>query len=164
MRAFGCYDRPWRIRFNFKQGETMNKKPRLLYLIVVIFFIAGLSACAAKRPVLYPNDYFNSVGEETSKADIGQCMEMAEASGVENEPGKEVAKDTAKGGVIGGVTGAAVGAVFGNAGQGAAAGAAGGAAGGLAGSAMNSGEPDPVYRGFVEQCLREKGYQPIGWK
>ena len=25
-------------------------------------------------------------------------------------------------------------------------------------------EPDPVYRNFVEKCLRDKGYEPIGWQ
>jgi hypothetical protein len=24
--------------------------------------------------------------------------------------------------------------------------------------------PDPAYRGFVDGCLREKGYEPVGWK
>ena len=26
-----------------------------------------------------------------------------------------------------------------------------------------SSEPDPTYRNFVEKCLRDKGYEPIGW-
>jgi hypothetical protein len=29
---------------------------------------------------------------------------------------------------------------------------------------LNSGKPDPVFKKFVEQCLRDKGYQPIGWR
>ena len=24
--------------------------------------------------------------------------------------------------------------------------------------------PDPVYAAFVDRCLRERGYEPIGWK
>ena len=24
--------------------------------------------------------------------------------------------------------------------------------------------PDPVYANFVDRCLRERGYEPIGWK
>jgi hypothetical protein len=24
--------------------------------------------------------------------------------------------------------------------------------------------PDPTYQRFVEECLREKGYQPLGWR
>jgi hypothetical protein len=30
--------------------------------------------------------------------------------------------------------------------------------------AWKSGDPDDIERRFVEQCLREKGYQVIGWK
>ena len=47
---------------------------------------------------------------------------------------------------------------------GAAAGAAGGGAGGLMRGAWKSGDPDEIERRFVEQCLRDKGYQVIGWK
>jgi hypothetical protein len=24
-------------------------------------------------------------------------------------------------------------------------------------------EPEPVYRNFVEKCLRDQGFEPIGW-
>jgi hypothetical protein len=54
--------------------------------------------------------------------------------------------------------------VTGNLGRGAAAGAAGGAAGGMTRGLFESGEPDPVMKRFVERCLRDKGYEPIGWK
>ncbi|MBW2448714.1 MAG: hypothetical protein JRG83_22750, partial [Deltaproteobacteria bacterium] len=55
-------------------------------------------------------------------------------------------------------------AVRGHAGRGAATGAAGAAAGGLVRGLFRSREPDPVERRFVEQCLRDRGYQPIGWR
>jgi hypothetical protein len=29
---------------------------------------------------------------------------------------------------------------------------------------MKSGDPDEIERRFVEQCLRDKGHQVIGWK
>ena len=38
------------------------------------------------------------------------------------------------------------------------------AAGGLVRGLLRWREPDPVERRFVEQCLRERGYQPIGWR
>ena len=41
---------------------------------------------------------------------------------------------------------------------------AGGGAGGLMRGAWKSGDPDEIERRFVEQCLRDKGYQVIGWK
>jgi hypothetical protein len=43
-------------------------------------------------------------------------------------------------------------------------GAAAGAAAGVARGAIQSGEPGSVYKGFVQRCLREKGYDVIGWK
>jgi len=60
------------------------------------------------------------------------------------------------------------GAIGGAAGEGAAIGAAGGATAGPLGTMLGwmfqRSEPDPVYRTFVETCLRDKGYQPIGWQ
>jgi len=57
-----------------------------------------------------------------------------------------------------------VGAVLGGVGKGAAAGAAGGAAGALTRGVIHAGDPDPTFRRFVEKCLRDKGYEPIGWR
>lgn len=91
-------------------------------------------------------------------------MRLAAEYGTKSDSGEKVAKGTAAGAAVGGAAGAAVGAVFGNAGRGAAAGAAGGAAGALTRGIIHSGQPDPVFRRFVEKCLREKGYEPIGWK
>ncbi|MBE9520168.1 MAG: cell envelope biogenesis protein OmpA, partial [Proteobacteria bacterium] len=64
----------------------------------------------------------------------------------------------------GAVVGGAVGAVDGRAGKGAAVGAAGGGSAGMMRGAWKSGDPDNIERRFVEQCLRDKGYQVIGWK
>jgi outer membrane lipoprotein SlyB len=60
--------------------------------------------------------------------------------------------------------GAAAGAVVGRAGRGAAMGAAGGGSAGLLRGLFGSRDPDPVQKRFVEKCLREKGYQVIGWQ
>ena len=53
---------------------------------------------------------------------------------------------------------------MGSAGRGAGAGAAVGAVGGLASGLFKSSEPDPLYKSYVDTCLRERGYQTIGWK
>jgi hypothetical protein len=29
---------------------------------------------------------------------------------------------------------------------------------------LKSGDPDPVFKNFVNRCLKEKGYDPIGWR
>ena len=84
--------------------------------------------------------------------------------GAKENSGAKVAKDTGKGAAVGAAGGAAVGAVTGNLGQGAAVGAAGGGAVAMTRSAIDSGKPDPLFKKFVEQCLRDKGYQPVGWR
>ncbi|MBP1715601.1 MAG: hypothetical protein H6Q42_3804, partial [Deltaproteobacteria bacterium] len=40
---------------------------------------------------------------------------------------------------------------------------AGGTSGLIHGTAKEA-QPSPVQRNFVDRCLREKGYEPIGWK
>ena len=61
--------------------------------------------------------------------------------------------------VEGAATGAATSATIGAAAGGGAAGATRGLIRGLFG---NRG-PSAVYKNFVNHCLREKGYDPIGW-
>ena len=140
---------------------TRPSKIRLACILACVFF---LLACSQKRPVLYPTYYLEQVGNEVAQADIDECMRLADEYGASSSSGGKVAKGTAKGAAVGGAGGAATGAVLGSAGRGAAAGAAGGAAIGLTRGLFRSREPDPVFKRFVEKCLREKGYEPIGWK
>ena len=137
-------------------------RPYMIWLILVA--LAMMWGCGSKRPVLYPNYQLTQVGQEAAEADIDRCMELARTHGADTQAGTEVAKDTATGAAVGGATGAAVGAVLGGVGKGAAAGAAGGAAGALTRGVIQSGDPDPIFRRFVEKCLRDKGYEPIGWR
>jgi len=133
------------------------------YPVLALLMVALLS-CAQQRPVLYPNDHLIQVGKIRAEADIDACIQMAVDYGAKEGSGAKIAKDTGVGAAVGGAAGAAVGAVTGNLGRGAAVGAAGGGAAALTRSAINSGKPDPVFKNFVEQCLREKGYQPVGWR
>ncbi|MFO7707531.1 MAG: cell envelope biogenesis protein OmpA [Desulfobacterales bacterium] len=137
------------------------KAKRFAFLAIAI---AAVTGCADKRPVLYPNAHFNRVGQEVAQRDIDACIQLARDGGADSNKGTEVAKSTAGGAAVGGAVGAATGAVLGNLGRGAAAGAAGGAAGGLVRGGLKAGDPDPVFRNFVDRCLREKGYDPIGWR
>jgi predicted small lipoprotein YifL len=135
-----------------------------LALPVLILFIFALAGCGAtKRPVLYPNNHLKTVGNIQSERDIDDCMQMAETYVKKNQESK-VAEGAVKGGAIGAATGAAVGAVTGNFGRGLASGAAGGAAGGATWGLFKAAEPSPVYKNFVNRCLREKGYEPMGWQ
>jgi len=131
------------------------------FLIITLCLIAA--ACSAKRPVLYPNTHLNKVGQSQAQRDIDECWLMADRY-VKSETGKEVSKDAAKTGVIGAATGAATGAVWGHAGRGAAAGAAGGIAAGATHGIFRTRDPSPIFKNFVDRCLREKGYEPIGWQ
>jgi outer membrane lipoprotein SlyB len=134
-------------------------------IVIFLISIAILSsACAKKRPVLYPNATYHSSGPTVAQRDIDDCIQMAADYGHATDQGKKVAGSTATGAAVGAAVGGAVGLVTGRPGRGLAAGAAGGGAGGLARGAMKSGDPDEIERRFVEQCLRDKGYQVVGWK
>ena len=139
-------------------------KSDLKRYLILIGLLLALGASAQQGPVLYPNAYLKVVGKEAAGADTDECIQLAIDYGARQDSGTRVAKDTAKGAAVGGAAGTAVGAVRGNAGRGAAVGAAGGGAASMTHSALNSGKPDPVFKRFVEQCLRDKGYQPIGWR
>ena len=130
-------------------------------IFLVILLLLG---CAQKQPVLYPNSYLMSVGQEAAQADIEECIQLAKDYGADTDKGNEIVKSSAKGAAVGAAGGAAVGAVTGNFGRGLSAGAAGGAAVGGTRKALESGDPNPVFKRFVEKCLRDKGYHPIGWK
>jgi hypothetical protein len=132
--------------------------------IIVSFCLLVFTACASQRPVLYPNDYMRQVGTESAQEDIDLCMRLATEYGARSSAGREITRDTAENAAIGGATGAAAGAVFGDLGKGAAAGAAGAGAATVARGIFRSGRHDPVFRGFVERCLRDKGYETIGWE
>jgi len=124
--------------------------------------LCSLASGCSKKPVLYPNEHLKSVGMEQADIDIQKCMEMAEKSGVKPRQGDKVVKGTvsgAAGGVVGGTVG---GTISGDVGRGIATGAASGAAVGLF-YGLFSAEPSAAYKTFVNKCLTEKGYKPIGW-
>ncbi|HTZ39723.1 MAG TPA: cell envelope biogenesis protein OmpA [Syntrophales bacterium] len=131
-------------------------------MIVLILFGLALIGCAQK-PVLYPNNRLKTAGDAQAQRDIDECMQTAEAYVKKNQESK-VAEGAVKGGAIGAATGAAVGAVTGNFGRGLASGAAGGAAGGATYGLFKAAEPSPVYKSFVNKCLQDKGYEPVGWQ
>jgi hypothetical protein len=130
------------------------------------------AACSMQRPVLYPNAQLKRVGSSAAERDIDQCMQQAEEYIASESRGGKVAEETAvgagTGAAVGAAAGAAGGAVVGRAGTSAAIGAAGGSAAGatrglIHGLAGKRG-PSPVYKNFVNRCLRERGYEPIGWE
>jgi outer membrane lipoprotein SlyB len=130
---------------------------------LLVFAFAG---CATtQRPVLYPNAKLKRVGTEVAQRDIDGCMRLAEQYGVSPGRGEKVVRGGGGGAAVGGATGAVAGAIGGrNVVDSAARGAAVGATAGAVGGAVRSDRPSEAYRGFVRRCLRERGYDVIGWQ
>jgi len=131
-------------------------------LIVVAGGLLLLAGCANQRPVLYPNSTLQQRGEAAGEQEVESCMQRAEASGLDYSDGR-VARRTAESGAVGAAGGAVGGAIYGNAGRGAVAGAAGGATAGLIRGLFDRDDPAPVYRAYVNRCLADQGYSPVGW-
>lgn len=131
---------------------------------LLIVITISLSACAAKRPVLYPNASLKEIGQAKANREIDACIRMANEYQAGSDRSGEIARDTGKAGIVGAATGAVIGAITGDFGRVAAIGGAGAATATMGSGIMRSDEPDPVFKQFVEQCLREKGLQPLGWR
>ena len=119
-----------------------------------------LAACASNQPIVYQAD-----GATGVEAAIADCKQLAEQAGA--RPGGAAgatAKRTAEGAAVGAATGAVGGAIAGNAGEGAAIGAATGATVNLIRNLFNEPAPNPAYRAYVERCLRDRGYDVVGWQ
>lgn len=134
--------------------------------------IAALAlACASPRPVLYPNAQLERVGQEVADVEIEECFVLAEESGAAgggSEQAGAIARDTAERAGAGAAAGAVGGAIRGGAGIGAAIGAATAATWGFVRGGLrwlfSAREPDRMQRAFVERCLRDRGYDVLGWK
>ncbi len=138
-----------------------NSCYRIILFVSVVSLFVG---CASQRPVLYPDNHFNMVGEAASRQDIDECMKSASAHGIKTQSAKNVASRSAIGTASGAAVGSATGAVAGSAGRGASRGAAGGLAGGFMWGLFSAKKVDPLEKNFVNECLRSKGYKVIGWK
>jgi len=131
--------------------------------VVAVMALALMAAgCATQGPVLYPNAHLKKVGEQQARKDIEEC-DNAAAAYVKSDAGKEAAKSTLGGAAVGTAAGTVSGAVFGNVGRGSLAGAATGATIGLIRGVSKASQPSPIHKRFVDKCLIDKGYEPIGW-
>jgi hypothetical protein len=134
-------------------------------LILTVAIALLMEGCASTQPVLYPNQHYNTVGSKAAESDIERCMDLAEAAGADSggSDAGEAATNTVGGAAIGAASGAVGGAVVGAAGSGSAIGAASGATAGLLRWIFSEPERSPAYENFVNRCLQERGYQPVGW-
>jgi hypothetical protein len=134
-----------------------------MHKILVALISLFLAGCGYQHPVLYPNTHLKQVGEPQAQWDIDECMTQAKAY-VKSHPEAKVAGSTAVGAGAGAAVGGAMGSVTGHLGRGAAIGAAGGAVAGAIRGTSRASRPSPVFKNFVDRCLREKGYEPLGWE
>jgi hypothetical protein len=132
---------------------------------VVALALASVLACgcATPRVALYPDDRYRSLPKETVQKDVDDCEAKAKEF-VKSHKGEIVAQHTFGGAFFGAFLGLIVGAFTGDYGRAIAEGAALGAASGLVGGAIKANSPEGVHRKFVEYCLMDKGYKPMGWK
>ena len=135
-----------------------------LYLLLVL----AITACATPRPVLYPNSRYEEVGKDAAERDIDRCIALAKQfkANPPRQGAEGVGGDVVENTAVGAATGAAAGAVVGNAGRGAGIGAAGGAASSIVRGIFRGArrtQPYGAFHLFVERCLEQEGYEPIGW-
>jgi hypothetical protein len=132
-------------------------------ICIISIGIFAVTGCASEqRPILYPNDHLRAVGQAQADADLAECRRMAETAGASGGTGR--GQGAARDSAVGGATGAAGGAILGRPGTGAAVGAATGATAGFMRSLFRGSQPSQAYRGFVDRCLSERGYDPVGWE
>jgi len=132
---------------------------------VAIVAVAALAAggCSDARPVLYPNAHYQQAGAGMAQSDVDQCLALARSSGVKSETRGPNTSDVAVNTGSAAASGAARGAVHGSPGTAAASSAAGAAAGTIF-RGFARPRVSQAHRRFVEQCLRDKGYQVTGWQ
>jgi hypothetical protein len=147
-------------------GFFLRFTPHALRLTGLVVFASLLSGCASPRPVLYPNTHFQTVGQDGADRDVTDCREVAKAAGSSPGAGRTgaVAGGTAIGAGIGAASGAAGGAVVGAAGRGSAIGAVAGAVSGFLRGLFRRPPPSQAYMRIVDRCLKERGYEPMGWE
>jgi outer membrane lipoprotein SlyB len=136
----------------------------LFRLVISFAMVFSCLACAAKRPIMAPNEHFQEMAPDAVQRDIDECIRTATEAGPGAVRGKQIAGQTAGGAALGAATGAVAGAISGSPGLGAAAGAAGGATAGLLRGCFGSSDLDAGQKRYAEECLRQKGYQPMGWQ
>ena len=147
-------------------GVSIMNIHMLSVSIPVVLIMLSIAGCSGgRRPILYPNSQYELRGKVVADRDVNECIRRAREFGTESDSGSALARDTIGGAAIGGASAAAWGAVRGgDVWERAAAGAAAGGAAGLVRGALRSGEPSAVNENFVQRCLRDRGYDVIGWK
>ncbi|MCB0343598.1 MAG: hypothetical protein KDD66_00700 [Bdellovibrionales bacterium] len=129
----------------------------------LVVFCGAISACS-KKPVLMDNEKFKDVGQIKAEEDIKECMQRAkDQNAIGESRAQKAGYNATRGAAAGAAGGAVTSAIWDrNIGRGVAAGAAGGATSAFIWYFFDR-EPDEIFRRYVDICLRQKGYQPLGW-
>lgn len=148
------------------KGNETTWRSRAPTRVTLLLGSVLVAACASTppEPVLYPNAHLKQVGSQAAQRDIAECTQLARTSGVQETKDADVAGKAAGGAAVGGAAGGAYGLISGNAVERGLAGAAAGAAAGSVRGMMQSSETSPIFKNFVQRCLRERGYEVIGWQ
>ena len=140
----------------------MRKDWRSIATSMGFILLLSVIGCSGPRPVLYPNDHLEQVGQSQADQDIAECTALAEEY-VQSNKAEQIVGGTVVGAGTGATTGAIGGAIRGSAGEGAAVGAATGATLGLLHGLFASSKPSRAHMNFVNKCLSKRGYEPTGW-
>lgn len=133
----------------------------MIKLLILVIILLALS-CASHGP-RYPNEHLKVVGNEQAQRDIEECDHLA-AAYVKSDAGKTVAKSTVAGGAVGTVIGGTAGAAAGSFKSRLEIGGTAGGTAGFVRGVSKASQPGPIHKRFVEQYLRERGYDPLGWE
>lgn len=144
----------------------MKRITRFFACLLILLSPLPLSAFeSTKRPILYPNTHFEIMGREAAQADIDDCWSTARKAGASEDSSDQISEEAANDAAALAAAGAAASAVLGgDPGRGAVAGAVGGGVASMAAGMMAQDNPPRVFRGIVERCLFEKGYEVAGWE
>lgn len=120
---------------------------------------------SAKRPILYPNAHYEIMGKAAARADVEDCWVLARETGANENNEAQISEEAAENAAALAVFGAAAAAALGgDPHRGAVAGAMGGSSASIAAGMLAQDNPPRVFRGIVERCLFEKGYEVAGWE
>ncbi len=143
-------------------------QPIIHAIAALTILLPALSVSAfdtVQRPILYPNAHYEIMGPEAVRIDIEDCWTLAKNTGASENNAEQRSEDAAGDAASLAVAGAAAAAALGgDPHRAAVAGAVAGGAASLAAGMVRTNNPPPVFRGIVERCLFEKGYEVAGWE
>ncbi len=147
----------------------MSPRPdRIVARWTALLLLGAALGCAAAQPVLGPNEKLRRMGREAAQKDVDECLALAREYGVKKRGSGEenVARDAVEDAASPAAGGAVAGAILGDVSPGRAGAAAGAFAGTrtLLRGLFRANRPSDAYRSFVDSCLAQRGYQPVGWQ